>query len=202
MTTNGNFIYKDTEFVIPSTLKNSIQSISIKGKYFIIKLRPQFQNTEIKTDLTSGWTRLKESIKNKLNDYKINDTELIDDIFKLLMLIQDKIIDKSIENSNKENKRNQHKCCLANCNNSVEYHLIGIDVHKIMSACHPCKIGLDKMATAGLEDISIRNNYKERKIKNIKFNEHEEYGTYTIEIYGQPTDEIGLPSLEWIQIYG
>ena len=200
MTTNENFIYKDTEFVIPSTLKNSIKSISIKGKYFIIKLRPQFQDIEIKTDITRGWTRLKESIKNKLNDCKINDVELIDGIFKFFKLIQDIIIDKSIENGNKENKRNQYKCCLANCNNSVEYHLIGIDVNKIMSACDSCIKDLDKMAKSGL-DTSIRNNYKEFKIKNIKFNEHEEYGTYTIEIYGQPTDDIDLPSLEWIQIY-
>jgi hypothetical protein len=201
MTTNRNYIYKDTEFVVPSVLKGSIQSISIKGKYLIIKLRPKFQNIEIKTDVTSGWNQLKERIKNKLEDYKINDIDIVDGIFEFLGVNQDKILDKSIENGNIENKREQYKCSLANCNNSVEYHLICIYAHKIMSACDSCKKDLDKMAIAGLEDASIRNNHKELKIKNIKFNKHEENGTYTIEIHGQPTDEIDLPGLEWIQIY-
>ena len=105
MTTNRNVIYKDTDFIVPSTLKKSIQSFSIKGKCLVIKLRPQFQNIEIKTDITSGFNRLKESIKNKLDDYNINDIEIIDGIFKFLNVNQDKIIDKSIEKGNKENKK-------------------------------------------------------------------------------------------------
>ena len=66
---------------------------------------------------------------------------------------------------------------------------------------HLCKKDFDKMTIPVPKYISIKNNDKDDKIRNIKFKESEEYGFYTIEFHGQLTDELDIPYLEWIKIY-